>query len=134
MDPTIDERDRKILEILQGNSRLSNTEIAKAMGVSEGTIRKRIKRLVDEGIIEKFTTITKKEGQDAIILVRVDTRESGKTIKSLKEKFKEVYEFSGKADLAIRIRCASIDEINVTVDEIRMFSGVRSTETLIRLK
>ena len=134
MEPTIDERDRKILEILQNNSRLSNTEIAKVLGVSEGTIRKRIKRLVDEGIIEKFTTITRKEGQDAIILVRVDTRESSRTIKSLKEKFKEVYEFSGKADLAIRIRCASIDEINLTVDEIRMFSGVRSTETLIRLK
>ena len=50
MDPTIDERDRKILEILQDNSRLSNTEIAKIIGVSEGTIRKRIKRLIDEGI------------------------------------------------------------------------------------
>ncbi|MHB1663279.1 MAG: Lrp/AsnC ligand binding domain-containing protein, partial [Thermoplasmataceae archaeon] len=42
--------------------------------------------------------------------------------------------FSGKTDIAIRVRAPFIGEINTIVDEIRMISGVRSTETLIRLK
>ncbi|MHB8361262.1 MAG: Lrp/AsnC ligand binding domain-containing protein, partial [Thermoplasmataceae archaeon] len=50
------------------------------------------------------------------------------------ERFREVYEFSGKADLAIRIKARVIEDINKIVDEIRMIPGVRSTETLIRLK
>ncbi len=134
MEPEMDERDRMILEILQNNCRTTNTEIALSLGVSEGTIRKRIKRLVDDGIIEKFTIVTKKAGQDALILVRVDTRESGQTIRTLKERFKEVFEFSGKTDIAIRVKASFIGEINTIVDEIRNISGVRSTETLIRLK
>ncbi|MHB8361549.1 MAG: Lrp/AsnC family transcriptional regulator, partial [Thermoplasmataceae archaeon] len=70
----MDERDHQIIKLLEENSRLSNTEIARELKVSEGTIRKRIKRLLDTGIIEKFSLITKKEGQDAIILLRIDTR------------------------------------------------------------
>ncbi|EQD73027.1 AsnC family transcriptional regulator, partial [mine drainage metagenome] len=96
----MDERDHQIIKLLEENSRLSNTEIARMLNVSEGTIRKRIKRLLDTGIIEKFSLITRKEGQDAIILLRIDTRDSKLTIKKLNERFRDVYEFSGKADLA----------------------------------
>ena len=130
----MDERDQRILEILQENGRLSNSDIARILNVSEGTIRKRIEKLLSERVIEKFTIQTKRNSQDAIILIRIDIREATETIERLKNTFPEVYEFSGKADLAIRIKALSIDEINGIVDRIRNIEGVRSTETLIRLK
>ena len=51
----MDEKDRKIIEILLQNSRTPYTEIAKKMNLTEATIRKRINELEKEGIIKKFT-------------------------------------------------------------------------------
>ena len=50
--------DRRILELLEQNSRISNTEISRRIGVSEGTVRRRINDLVDNGIIIRFTIET----------------------------------------------------------------------------
>jgi len=51
----LDETDKKIIEILIENSRMSYVDIARKLGISEATIFKRIKKLKDEGVIESFT-------------------------------------------------------------------------------
>ncbi|MFW5946768.1 MAG: winged helix-turn-helix transcriptional regulator [Candidatus Natronoplasma sp.] len=51
----MDEKDKKILEILMKDSRTPYTEIAGELDVSEATVRKRIDRLKEEGVIERFT-------------------------------------------------------------------------------
>ena len=48
----IDELDAKIITILRPDGRRSNVEIARRLGVAEGTVRKRIDRLVREQIIQ----------------------------------------------------------------------------------
>ena len=52
----IDSIDRKIVAILEKNSRTANTEIAKKMGISETTVRKRIKKLEIENYEIKLTS------------------------------------------------------------------------------
>ena len=49
-DP-VDATDRDIIRLLQRNGRTSNTEIGRALGLTETTIRKRIARLLDEGLV-----------------------------------------------------------------------------------
>lgn len=49
MSAQLDELDRDIIRILQENGRIANVEIARRLGVAEGTIRKRLDRLLDEG-------------------------------------------------------------------------------------
>ncbi|MEF8832664.1 MAG: Lrp/AsnC family transcriptional regulator [Candidatus Thermoplasmatota archaeon] len=51
----IDEKDKKILEMLKGDSRTPYTEIAEELEVSEATVRKRIDSLKENGVIERFT-------------------------------------------------------------------------------
>ncbi|MFP3872348.1 MAG: winged helix-turn-helix transcriptional regulator [Candidatus Natronoplasma sp.] len=51
----IDERNRKILGILQKDSRTPYTDIADELDVSEATVRKRVEKMKEEGIIERFT-------------------------------------------------------------------------------
>ena len=47
----MDELDRKIIALLQLDGRASNAKIAREVGVSEGTVRRRLRRLVqDEGV------------------------------------------------------------------------------------
>ncbi|NLG51291.1 MAG: AsnC family transcriptional regulator [Chloroflexi bacterium] len=47
----MDETDRRILELLQQDGRRSNVEIARVLGISEGTVRKRIERLIAGGAV-----------------------------------------------------------------------------------
>lgn len=47
----IDNLDREIIRYLQANGRASNVEVARALGVAEATVRKRLERLTDEGIV-----------------------------------------------------------------------------------
>ena len=48
----IDNTDRRIIELLQTDGRISNVELARRLGLSEGTIRKRIDRLLSSGVIQ----------------------------------------------------------------------------------
>ncbi len=48
----MDELDRKIIALLQIDGRASNAKIAREVGVSEGTVRRRLRRLVQEDVIK----------------------------------------------------------------------------------
>ncbi len=48
----MDELDREIIAILQSNGRASNARIARRIGVSEGTVRRRLKKLIADGVID----------------------------------------------------------------------------------
>lgn len=50
--PVLDDLDWGIIRILQGNGRTTNTEMARSLDVTEATIRNRVSRLLDEGLIE----------------------------------------------------------------------------------
>ena len=51
----IDDNDRKIIEILSGNARISLRDIKKQVDLSPSSIRNRMERLVNLGIIRKYT-------------------------------------------------------------------------------
>ncbi|MFC3885682.1 Lrp/AsnC family transcriptional regulator [Bacillus songklensis] len=56
-DLAIDEIDKKILSILHENSRLSYTDIGKQVDLSRVAVQTRINNLIEQGVIEKFTTV-----------------------------------------------------------------------------
>jgi Lrp/AsnC family transcriptional regulator for asnA, asnC and gidA len=55
--PQLDELDRQLIDILSRDARVSNRKIAADLGVTEGTVRGRIKRLQQDRLIA-FTAIT----------------------------------------------------------------------------
>ena len=56
----IDEKDYAILEVLKENSGLSIQKIAKKTGIPIATVHNRIKKLKQEGIIERYTIVIDK--------------------------------------------------------------------------
>ncbi len=70
----VDERDMLIIDILQENARTPYTEIAARLGVGESAIRKRVKALEEEGVIEGYTIVVNpaKLGYNSISLVGLD--------------------------------------------------------------
>ncbi|MEM0158619.1 MAG: Lrp/AsnC family transcriptional regulator [Thermoplasmataceae archaeon] len=129
----MDEVDWAILEMLKNNARISNSSIGRALNISEGTVRKRIKSLVDQGVIRKFTIVMKHEGVEAIVVLRLDPRKAKNIIGELEKKFEEIFEFSGRFDVAVRVRAKDLDSLNTTVDSLRAIDGVKGSDTLVRL-
>ncbi len=71
---------------------------------------------------------------DALVLLKIDSKRYREVLKKINLKYPEIYEFTGKIDVALRIKCNSIDELNSMVDEIREIEGIIDTDTLVRLK
>lgn len=48
----VDRVERQIVLLLQQNGRMSYVEMAESIGVAEGTVRRKLHRLLDEGVIK----------------------------------------------------------------------------------
>jgi Lrp/AsnC family leucine-responsive transcriptional regulator len=53
--PTLDDTDRRILELLQQNARATNAEIAEEVGLTASSVFERIRKLEDRKVIRGFT-------------------------------------------------------------------------------
>ena len=71
----IDETDRKILSLLQGNARLSNAEIGEAVGMTASSVFERVKKLERKGVITGYVAIVDAEklGKPLLAFIRVTT-------------------------------------------------------------
>ena len=133
-----DKTDDKIIGFLRDNARESFVEIGKKLKLSESAIRRRVKNLVDSGVIEKFTVeMGETNTTSAIVLISVDsaTDTSKVSTKLTKlEDVKTVYEITGQYDISVIIRSGNIAEIDICIDELRKIQGVIDTNTVIILR
>lgn len=132
------EIDQRILEILRMDSRKSFVDIGKQLGLSESAIRRRIKNLIDNGTISRFTIEENSSKKtSAITLLSVssttDTNSVASKLQDI-ESVKIIYEITGQYDVAVIISADSINQINSSIDEIRRIQGVSNTDTVIILR
>jgi len=133
-----DKTDEKIIEILRKDSRESFVDIAKKLKLSESAVRRRVKNLIDAGIIKKFTVeIGDSNSTSAIVLISVDSSMDTSKVSSRLTKLegvKTVYEITGQYDITVIIRAPNITEINQCIDQLRKITGVSDTNTVIILR
>ncbi len=133
----IDHLDDKIIEILKKDSRRPFVEIANELEVSEGTIRSRVKKLFEEGIIQAFTIKTSSKNVKAIVEVKIDVNMNTSDIADRIASFEgvsEVYEVTGEEDIVTIIDVTSSPQLNEIIERIRRFDNVESTRTRLILK
>ncbi|PSP44051.1 AsnC family transcriptional regulator [Halobacteriales archaeon QH_10_70_21] len=132
----MDDLDRRILTILRRDSRTPYTEIADRVGTSEGTVRNRVERLIDEGIIERFTIATRTGNVKAMIEigVAVDVDTSG-----ISERMADwaevdfVWQVSGEEDVVVVADAADTGALNEMITRARELDEVVSTKTRLIL-
>jgi Lrp/AsnC family transcriptional regulator of lysine biosynthesis len=129
----LDSIDNKILELLRQNSRTSNSDIADKIGLTEGTVRNRIKRLVKTNVIKKFTIETRPVQREAIILIRTQTRGSKETLRKIRKYVDRLFETAGEYDVAAYVTANDLTTINGIVDKLRTVEGINSTVTLLKI-
>jgi len=136
----LDETDRKILTILQKNSRTPLREISKEVGLAESTVYERIKKLKERGIIQKFTVVLDPEALGfsimAFVLIKSKAGMYSHVANELSKypQIVEIYETTGDYDMLIKIRTSGSDELNEFLDRIGNVDGVVATHTMVVLK
>ena len=70
----MDRLDEKIIQILRDNGRISNAEIARDLGVSEGTIRRRIRKLIQNETVRIMAIPDpQKIGYNTVALIGIES-------------------------------------------------------------
>jgi Lrp/AsnC family leucine-responsive transcriptional regulator len=74
---SLDNTDLRILKLLQEDALMTNKEIAAKLNLTTTPVHERIKRLEQDGIIEKYTAILNKSklGKGLVVLVDVTLKE-----------------------------------------------------------
>ncbi len=133
-----DSIDEKIIKILQDDARKSFVDIANEIGYSESAVRRRIKNLIRNGFITKFTIATQSADKtSAIALISVSSTSDTSIVSTNLKKLpgvQTIYEITGQYDIAAIISSASIAEINRCIDDVRRTEGVVDTNTVIILR
>ena len=140
MRDKLDSIDQKIIQILQKNAREKNTEIARQLNITEGAVRKRIKKLLERGIIEGFTIRLSEQmaGIRAIVGVNIGgTVEPGKVRDKIFEKIphgiEAIYETTGDIDLFVILHMQKDVHLKNAIESIRKVNGVEHTTTFVVL-
>ena len=133
-----DNTDQKVIEYLKEDSRESFVDIGKKLKLSESAVRRRVKNLVSNGTIKKFTLeIGEENTTSAIVLVSVDSATDTSKVSAKLAKLegvKTVYEITGQYDITTIISASNITDINNSIDALRKITGVIDTNTVIILK
>ena len=133
----IDDIDREIIEILKRNARTPYTTIAKKLGLSEAAIRKRISKLLRQGVIKRFTIEYSLQNEiKAVVLVKTSPQvpvfKISKEIANL-QGVDHVYEITGEYDVLAVIRASNVLALDSIINSIRNIDGVSGTNTMIIL-
>ena len=137
----LDDLDVQIIDILQAEGRIPVTHIGSSIGVPHTTVRDRIQRLEEEGVIEGYTAVINpaKVGYLISCLVHVTMEqkmELEETIAMLRG-IDEVTEFlvlTGGTDIAVRIYARDIGHLrDIIYDKIKSIPGFLRSNTQVVL-
>ncbi|MFH1850407.1 MAG: Lrp/AsnC family transcriptional regulator [archaeon] len=133
MDPV----DQQILRLLEENSRIANNEIAQVIGVSEGTVRNRISRLLEEGTIRRFT-VQLRDRISALCFIKLSTRirtaEFADVLKKMNPAISNICHITGDFSVSCNLDTRTIEESDDIIECIRDIPGVLKTQTITILK
>ncbi len=135
----MDDLDTKIIELLQTDGRASNARIARDVGVSEGTVRRRLRRLVQDEIIRVVAVPDpEKMGYNtvAVIGIQADPDKIDDVAKLLAqmEETQYVSLTTGSFDIFIWVALPSSDALGIFLRrKVGLTPGIRRTETFVNL-
>lgn len=147
MMETLDSVDIRLLQLLQSNSRLTTKELATAVGLSISPVYERVKRLENDGFIDRYVALLKPEKLNLAITAYVTVELSRQTnhgavefievIKNIPE-VTECYEVAGSADFLMKVYAPDMkhyrDFVLDVLGNIPSISHINSTFVMAEVK
>ncbi|MDP6662046.1 MAG: Lrp/AsnC family transcriptional regulator [Candidatus Thalassarchaeaceae archaeon] len=136
---SVDRLDRAILSVLRESARAAYVDIAKNVGVTERTVRTRMRRMEEDGVIRGYTVREAGIGLTALIRLKVGP---GTEIGTLAGEFAGwsgvecVFEISGDADLVAVIHVDDTVALRDMLDKMWLVApgDISSTQTELVLE
>jgi len=140
MKRRLDEKDLKVLSILQENGRETYSSIARQLRVTEAAAYARVNRLIKEGYIKKFTTILNESrlniGICAFVGVKVNPTKYEQVLSQLASfpEVLEVHDVTGDFYALLKVKTLDKEALGELLDKIGRLDGVSESDTRIVLK
>jgi len=136
---TLDQTDIQILEILQEDGRITNTRLAKMIGMSAPSMLERVRKLESSGIIGKYVALIDREtagyGLMAIIIVSLSLHQ----VSSLRsvvnrlaelEEVLECYQLTGDIDFLLKVATRNMKSYTAFVNnKLSGIPGIQNIKT-----
>ncbi|MBS0536030.1 MAG: Lrp/AsnC family transcriptional regulator [Proteobacteria bacterium] len=143
-ESSIDRVDRRILQHLQRDGRISNADLAQAVNISPATCHRRTQRLIDEGYIRsvRADVAPRRVERGTLVIVGVvldrSTPDSFAVFEAAIVKLPFVLDchlVAGDFDFFLKIRVRDIDDFNrLHGEQLIALPGVRQTRTFFVMK
>lgn len=135
----MDSTDKIILEKLQASARMTNVELAKAVGLSPPAVLERVKKLEDSGVIRQYVALLDEagvgKGTQAFVAVSLELHDP-KSVHNFTRAVKkhpailECYHLSGEEDYLLRVLARDIAEYeSFLLDTLLRMPGLRKVRT-----
>jgi Lrp/AsnC family transcriptional regulator for asnA, asnC and gidA len=136
----LDDIDRGILGELQDDGRRPFREIARNLGISERTVRGRVRRMQDVNLLRFLAFIDPRQLEDsvlALLLLRVEAGAHDRIVETLSSwnEVSYVSTLMGRADIYAQVICRGNDDLWQLVSQrVRGLAGVLETETMMEMQ
>lgn len=135
----IDKLDQKLIQELQNDGRKSYVDLARELGVVEGTVRKRIKDLIDENVLKIVAVLNAHQlGYSFISIMGIQVRMAD--LRGVADKLAEkpnvcyLAFVTGRYDLIAMVMTRSPVELSNFIErEISSIPSILRTETFVNL-
>jgi Lrp/AsnC family leucine-responsive transcriptional regulator len=139
----LDDTDRKILEVLQEDGRITNNKLAKEIGLTTTPTLERVRRLEKSGLIKGYRAILdeKKLGKSMSVFASVSlTMHNHKTVQEFCEAIQDLHQIlaahhiSGEGDFLLKIVVSSTAEYeSFLLNHLTQLPGVQKIQTTVVL-
>ncbi len=134
----IDDLDLGIIRELRRDARKSFRDIARKLGVAEGTIYNRVNKLREDGVIKGFMLDVdySRIGYDLTVLIGATLEgERGEWVEALHKEpnITAIYDVTGEYDAIIVAKFKDPYELNSFIKRLHELHAVRSTNTMLAL-
>lgn len=132
----LDKMDKKIIEMLLENCRRPFREIADEVDLSESSVRKRVLKLHEEGVIEKFTICLKSDLDEKRIQAFLTVIPNAENLKGLirdvnsYSEISEIHSLAGRCGLLIKVCVPDLTELDALIESFKARNDVQQVESV----
>ena len=140
MDPILDKTDLEIIKLLKINGRAPHTEIGKVLGISEATVRNRVKRLIDENYIQIVAIPNHTKlgyGVTGNIHIKTDVHKITEVLEALKliDEIEYIVHTSGPAQVEVDFGVEDMDTLHrLLTEKISAIDGLLDYQVYLILQ
>ncbi len=138
--PRVDLVDRRIIAALRENGRATYAELGRQVGLSASAVHERVGKLEATGVITGYHAVVNPSavglGVTALIGIHpTDVADDDDVANSLArlEEVESCYRVAGDESFVVKVRVATVDDLEHTLGRLRRIDGVARTRTTLVL-